>query len=105
MPMWVCKHPYFPVACEKLYLAAGPLPDDVGNKLLRVKEIMREAGKAVLRRTVDRGAKTVEERIHWNIVLLRSINKGSMRRVRMALTAYPKLLEFVTIAQADGQIS
>ena len=104
IPVWTTNDPFFSKALD-LEVRRERLNDMAPVEAVqRVKVCMRRASFLVVRKSLMRGALTVEERIYWSITCARALFHGCARRVIDSMVAYPFLEKFILLDTDAGTI-
>ena len=95
--VWVCSSDLFQTLLTSQVESNPDFADDnIDNwkKLELLKNAIRSTAKEVIQRSKERTAKTRDEKIFWNIMLIRGSRTHNKKSVLNALSAYPALQAF-----------
>ena len=102
LPVWATKDPFFGIALDRELSRYDHQNLTPSGALRQAKDCMRVACRLVARKSLQRGAKTIEEKIYWSLTCARAVFHGVAGLVVRAILAYPALEDFILVGVASG---
>ena len=87
---WIRKHPAFSAYLDQ-FCRGNRFPSGIWEAVTFCKVLFRKAAAHVLELSVERGAATVDERIHWSLRALGEIRQGHPGAAAVPFRAFPEI--------------